>query len=107
MSRMRATRSYEYNVLCPVCQFKYKASEMIRRWDGYWVCKYDWETRHPSDFYTTKPDAHPLPFVYSDNNGTDVSPTHSGAVLTCNVLRRQPLVGIGIVGCAQLGYVMR
>lgn len=38
------------NVICPVCGFKWKSREMIHRWDGQWVCKYDWEPRHPLDF---------------------------------------------------------
>jgi hypothetical protein len=35
---------------CPVCGFKYRAEETKLRWDGEYVCKADWEPRHPLDF---------------------------------------------------------
>lgn len=71
---MHVTGSGNYNVLCDVCGFKMKASEVRRRWDGAIVCKEDWEQRHPLDFYTTRNDVHKLPFTRPDNDGVDVSP---------------------------------
>lgn len=59
--------SYEYNVICDVCGFKYKASELRQRWDGPMVCKADWETRNILDFYRQRDDTHKLPFVRTDN----------------------------------------
>lgn len=61
------TGSYEYNVICDVCGFKYKASELKQRWDGPMVCKDDWEPRNILDFYRTRNDVHKLPFVRVDN----------------------------------------
>jgi hypothetical protein len=75
MSKMMATKSYVYNVLCDVCGFKMKSNEVRKRWDGYMVCSEDWEVRHPSDFYQTQNDTHKLPFTRpDDNNGIDVGP---------------------------------
>lgn len=37
------------NTICMVCGFKYKASEMRKRWDGVYVCETDWEPRHPQE----------------------------------------------------------
>jgi len=34
---------------CPVCGFKKRVSEGRRRWDGEYVCKDDWEPRHPQE----------------------------------------------------------
>lgn len=62
----RVTGSYDYNATCDVCGFKYKASEMKKRWDGLMVCRDDYETRHPSDFYKVKNDTHVLPFTRQD-----------------------------------------
>lgn len=62
----RATRSYEYNVICDVCRRKMKASDLRKRWDGFMVCKDDWEPRHPLDFYRPKNDTHVLPFTRPD-----------------------------------------
>jgi hypothetical protein len=61
------TGSYEYNTICDVCGFKFKASELKQRWDGPMVCKEDWEPRNILDFYRTRNDVHKLPFVRSDN----------------------------------------
>jgi len=41
----------DWNAICDVCGFKYKASQLRPRWDGLRVCAEDWETRHPSDLY--------------------------------------------------------
>jgi len=61
------TGSYEYNTICDVCGFKFKASELKQRWDGPMVCKDDWEPRNILDFYRTRNDVHKLPFVRVDN----------------------------------------
>lgn len=68
------------------------------------VCKDDWEPRHPMDFYRSRNDTHALPFTRSDNNGIDVSPTYSypPGTFICTTTTRQPLVGIGTVGCITL-----
>lgn len=48
-------RSYlkfgDWNAVCDVCGFEFKASELKERWDGARVCDKDWETRHISDLY--------------------------------------------------------
>lgn len=70
---------YEYNALCDVCGFKKKASELMKRWDGFMVCKEDWEPRNVLDFYRTRNDAHLLPFTRPDDTGeTSWTPTITG-----------------------------
>lgn len=44
------------NAICDVCGFKYKGSELKKRWDGAMVCRYDFELRHPQDSVTSKPE---------------------------------------------------
>lgn len=61
------TGSYNYNTLCDVCGFKFKASELQMRWDGFMVCAADWEPRNILDFYRTRNDAHRLPFTRPDD----------------------------------------
>ena len=68
-----------YSAICDVCGFKFKASELIRRWDGAMVDKACWEPRHPQDFIRAKQDNVPLPFVRPDTDGPDLSPT-----INCN-----------------------
>ncbi len=39
-----------WNVVCYQCGRKFKASQMRKHWQGYWVCPEHWEQRHPQDF---------------------------------------------------------
>lgn len=105
----RVGRSYEYNVLCPVCGFKKKNFEMLQRWDGIMVCKEDWEPRHISEFFQTRQDAHLLPYIYPDNDGTNVgvinrstlTEPYPGAGL--GVIDESAVVGVGVVGTMVVG----
>lgn len=42
--------------LCQECGFKFRMSELRKRWDGFMVCKEDWEPRHPQEFVRGKAD---------------------------------------------------
>lgn len=42
--------------ICDECGFKFRLSEMRRRWDKAIVCKSDWEPRHPQEFVRGKAD---------------------------------------------------
>ena len=35
--------------ICPVCGFKKRVSDGRYRWDREFVCKADWEPRHPQE----------------------------------------------------------
>jgi hypothetical protein len=36
---------------CDVCGFTFKKKQLLRRWDGAIVCKWDYEEKHPRDSY--------------------------------------------------------
>ena len=40
----------DYNVTCSMCRGKFKASELIKHWQGQYRCERCWEPRHPQDF---------------------------------------------------------
>lgn len=82
MSVLKATGSYGHNAICDVCGFKFKASMLRKRWDGFMVCKHDYELRHPMDFYTTRNDAHLLPWTRPDSAGIDVGPAINPSTTT-------------------------
>lgn len=82
MSRNRATHSYEYNAICDICGFKFKASKLQKRWDGYMVCEKDNELRHPLDFFTNRNDVHSLPFRRPNNDGVDIGPATNPSTTT-------------------------
>lgn len=57
----------DWNAVCYQCGRKFKASELRRHWQGYYVCDKHWEARHPQDFVRgvqdiqTPPWAQPMP----------------------------------------------
>lgn len=40
----------DWNAVCFECGRKFKASQLKRHWQGYYVCPAHWEPRHPQDF---------------------------------------------------------
>lgn len=46
----------DYNARCFECGRKFKASQLRKHWEGYYVCSTCWEPRHPQDFVRGTPD---------------------------------------------------
>jgi hypothetical protein len=61
----------DHNAICPVCGFKYKASEMKTRWDGVKVCPTDWEIRHPQDLIRVPKDDGSVAWSYPPGPAKD------------------------------------
>ena len=40
----------DWNAICAECGRKRKASDLVRHWQGYYVCPGHSEPRHPQDF---------------------------------------------------------
>lgn len=40
----------DWLAVCDVCGKEVYASSLRKRWDGFMVCRKDWEPRHPQDF---------------------------------------------------------
>lgn len=53
----------DWNALCDVCGFKFKASKLRKRWDGLMVCNVDYETRHPQDLIRVPKDTQAVPWT--------------------------------------------
>lgn len=58
---------------CPVCGKQYYAGDFRLRWDGLFVCRYDYEERHPQDFVRGKAD-NMQPAVVAGCCGADGAP---------------------------------
>jgi len=58
----------QWNVICDVCGFKFKSSDINERWDGLMVCADDYEKRHPADFFKVDPEDTSVPFVRHDTD---------------------------------------
>lgn len=84
MSVLKTTGSFGYNAICDVCGFKFKASMLSKRWDGLMVCRHDYETRHPLDFYTTRNDVHLLPWTRPEGKDVFINSAINGNRVTDN-----------------------
>lgn len=68
----------EWNAICDVCGFKFKASDLKKRWDGFMTCEDDWEPRHESDFFRAPKEDTSVDWTRPDRGdagGTDVKGT--------------------------------
>jgi hypothetical protein len=53
----------DWNVVCFECGRKRKAGELLKHWQGYYVCPEHWEARQPQDFVRALPDQQTPPWV--------------------------------------------
>ena len=95
----------DWNAICAVCGFKYKASELRKRWDGVYVCPSDHEERHPQDFVRARPDQRPLPFTAPEPNDLFTSVTYNSAVLGCPIGSNYAQADYAAANCAVVGQV--
>lgn len=63
MGRADYLKLGDYNAICYECGKKFKASELKRHWQGYWVCEKHWEARHTQDFVKGTKDVQTPPWV--------------------------------------------
>lgn len=97
----------DWNAACYHCNRKFKASELIRHWQGYYVCKAHWEPRQPQDYARNVDDVQtpgwtqPMPdAVYLDGDGDYSS---GGQLCTPNGTSAVPQQAVP--GCAIPGYL--
>jgi len=53
----------DWNVACSMCGRKFKASQMVKNWQGMWRCPAHNEPRHPQDFVRGVQDIQTVPFA--------------------------------------------
>jgi hypothetical protein len=79
-------------VVCDVCGFEYRQSEMRKRWDGLITCRFDWEIRHPQEFIRgVADDTRAKGFVRPRPADVFIGPQ-------CSIRSSTP--GVAIPGCA-------
>jgi hypothetical protein len=86
----------DWNASCYFCGFKYKASQLLKHWQGFYVCEKCWEPRHDQDFVRGVPDEQPPPWTQPDS---DVFV----GVCTPNSISAYP--GYAQPGCVIPGYI--
>ena len=61
----------DHNAFCDVCGFKYKASELRKRWDGMMTCSEDYEPRNEQDFLRSIAEKPAPPFSRPRNDNVE------------------------------------
>lgn len=86
----------DWNANCFQCASKFKASELKKHWQGYYVCERCWEPRHPQDFVRGVLDKPAAPWIQQvgETYATYCTPTTQSAV-----------PGASIPGCMVPGYL--
>lgn len=88
-------KSGSFNVICDVCGFKFKQSEVKERWDGLMVCPDDWEIRHPQELIRPIQDQNKLPWTRPEGADQFID--------RCTASGRQGIADFGTADCAQIG----
>lgn len=60
--------------ICDRCGFRYRSSQTFRTWDGLFVCREDFETRHPQDFVRGRKDLQNVPNARPEPLDTVIGP---------------------------------
>lgn len=87
----------DWNAACWECGRKFKASSLLRHWQGYWVCREHWEARHPQDFTRGIADKITPPFQ---------QPQEDFFLAMCSWEGRQGIAGIGTADCAIADFII-
>ena len=88
----------DWNANCDSCGLKFKASQLMKRWDGLMVCKDDWEVKHPQLSLKVPEDIQSVPFARPE-------PTQDLFINSCNIVNSQGIAGMSVAGCAIAGKI--
>ena len=89
----------DYNVVCDSCGRKFKASTMRKRWDGMFVCKEDFEPKHPQLSLKVHSDKQQVPIPRPE-------PIQDTFVPYCTLLGNSGISGYAVSGCSTSGKLI-
>jgi len=82
-----------YNGICDVCGFKFKFTELQKRWDGLIVCHKDFEQDHPQKYIRVRESGLSVPVIR--DRPEDVF------VATCTIWGASGYADLAEADCAQ------
>lgn len=85
-----------WNTICDDCGFKFKAEDLLLKWDGLRVCRSCWETRHPQELLRPRAEKTGVPWSRPDAVLLFTDPV-------CTITGIQGVAGCGTGGCAVVG----
>lgn len=67
MSQVEYYEAGDYNAACSMCGRKFKASQLVKNWQGQYRCVIHNDTRNAQDFVRAVPDIQTPPWVQPPN----------------------------------------
>jgi hypothetical protein len=86
----------DWNAACYQCGRKFKASQLKKHWQGFWVCPQHWEARHPQDFVRSIVDNMTPPWA---------QPPSDTYALFCTPNGISAIADFGVADCAINDYI--
>ena len=86
----------DWNALCDVCGFKFKASDLLQRWDGARTCRECWEQRHTQELTRPLPDIVKIPWTRPEGQNLFITGTATPEQI-------QAIAGFAVAGWAITG----
>ncbi len=86
-----------WNATCFQCGSYFKALDLVKHWQGYWVCRECWEPRHPQDFAKALSEDSTPPWIQP--------PPPDTFILTCSFNSMSAIAGFAVADCAVAEYV--
>lgn len=90
-------KSGDWNAVCDICGFRFKASKLKKNWKGQYVCEADFELRHPQEFVRVRPEKISVPWARPESD-LEIGPA-------CFIWDQSAYTGLAVVGCARVGNV--
>lgn len=85
----------DYNAVCDVCGFEFKASKMRKNWQGLFVDDACYEPRHPLDYIRTRPEKASVPVARPEVEDINL--------LVCYMWDSSGYAGLAQAGCMKAG----
>lgn len=82
----------DWNAICDICGFRFKASQLRKNWKNEMVCADDYETRHPQEFIRVRPERISVPWARPE--GEDVF------LGVCYIWERSAYADLATADCA-------
>lgn len=98
MGRADYLKLGDWNAVCFRCGFKFKAAELRKEWEGFYVHGRCWEPRQPQDFAKGVPDIQTVPWS-QPSNWVYVGP----AVALCDIPTKSAIPSLMGPGCSVPG----
>lgn len=65
----------DFKRVCDRCGSIFRSSQTLKTWDGLWVCREDFESRHPQDFVRGRKDIQNVPDPRPESADVFIGPT--------------------------------